>query len=152
MRGSDFALAIAVGCAVGCAVSGAVLKKVLARRSVSSDDAANEEGSFDVTDARSILPSRSNERGITFVLFHASWCMSCHHFKPIFEKVARASALLHPALSFKCVERKVMKNARYEFDVTYFPTVLVFRGNEQIDESIGNGGESSLVELIRKHS
>ncbi|MBI5153904.1 thioredoxin [Candidatus Poribacteria bacterium] len=80
--------------------------------------------------------------------FWATWCGPCLRVAPIVEELARESAG-----KFKVGKLDVDQNGETasQFGVMSIPTLIVFKGGEEVDRIVGAVPKSQLQTLIARH-
>jgi thioredoxin 1 len=79
--------------------------------------------------------------------FWAEWCAPCRALAPTLEEVAAEFKD-----KIKVVKVNIDENpgAPTQFGVRSIPTLIVFKGGQQIDQTLGNVPKSQVVSLINK--
>lgn len=86
--------------------------------------------------------------GVSLVFFHASWCTKCKEQRPAFE-AASANTQRGTAQFFE-VEYEDYKEIADAYDVTGFPTMVLFKDGKETKRFKGTGhSESELIEAIK---
>jgi thioredoxin 1 len=84
---------------------------------------------------------------LVLVDFWAEWCGPCRMIAPVLEKLQESYGD-----KVKIVKVNVDENSELagEYGVQSIPNLLVFKGGEKVDSSIGASGEETLRKLIDK--
>ncbi len=85
-------------------------------------------------------------KGLAFVDFWADWCGPCKMFSPLFEKAA--SECTEDAAFFKINIDDAAEIAD-EYKVLSIPTVVLFKGGEEIDRSVGVVSKDKILGMIK---
>lgn len=81
--------------------------------------------------------------------FWATWCAPCRAIAPLLEELAADEAE-----SLKVVKLDVQSNMQtaMKYGVTNIPTLLVFKGGEEVGRKVGaGGGMNALRKLVQSH-
>lgn len=76
------------------------------------------------------LAQERNKFDQIVVMFHAPWCGACQQLKPKFIDVAEQFPQSEPSVGFFFVDATQEQPLALQFDITYFPLVVLIRGNE----------------------
>ena len=78
--------------------------------------------------------------------FWAEWCMPCRMFAPVFEEISEE-------LAGKAVFGKInvdeQPDLAQKYKVMTIPTVLLFKGGEPVDKSVGGMTKDELIEFVK---
>ncbi len=85
--------------------------------------------------------------GVSVIDFWATWCGPCRMMAPAFEAVA--GKLAGQAAFFKVNIDEAPELAE-RFGVMSIPTLLVLRGGQPVDSSVGARSEAALEAYVRK--
>lgn len=77
--------------------------------------------------------------------FYSETCPPCKTFRPIFEKVAQR----HPGANFGVVNYEQAPNAVEAVDIHSVPTMIVFRGGQEVQRHLGVMSEAQLEAFVR---
>lgn len=99
----------------------------------------------DIDDPAGVVPTGP---GVTFVLFHASWCGHCKQLMPHFQEMAKA----YPQAKFNAVSNDVLSQSpkAQDLGIQGFPTMHVYKNGQAIDSMVGNQGPEKLKAIIEK--
>jgi thioredoxin 1 len=80
--------------------------------------------------------------------FWADWCVPCHMVSPVVEEIARD----HSA-TLKAVKMNVDDNpdTPRKYGVMSIPTLIVFRGGQEIARVVGARGKEAILREIEPH-
>lgn len=80
--------------------------------------------------------------------FYADWCGPCKMLSPIIDQVANE-------LEGKVIVAKANTDECYDICVKYriasIPTLLLFKGGEVVEKSLGLTDKTKILEMILKH-
>lgn len=85
--------------------------------------------------------------GFTVVDFFATWCGPCKMFTPILE----AAADHLPDVHFYKVDIDADMSLAERYRIMTVPTLLIFKGGELVDQSVGVINENQLKAILDKH-
>ncbi|HEY7223511.1 MAG TPA: thioredoxin [Micromonosporaceae bacterium] len=88
----------------------------------------------------------SEASGITLVDFWADWCVPCHRFAPVFEKVSEN----HSDITFAKVDTEAEVALAAELDISSIPTIMAIRDGVVVFQQAGALPEPLLENLITK--
>lgn len=84
---------------------------------------------------------------LTIVDFYADWCGPCRTLGPIIEKVSEEKSV-----KLIKVNADDSKELASDFNVRGIPTVIFFKGGQEVDRIVGLKQADSYNEIIEKHS
>jgi thioredoxin 1 len=87
-----------------------------------------------------------NAAGITVVDFWADWCVPCHQFSPVFERVSEK----HPDITFGKVDTEAELELAARLGIFAMPTVMVIRDGVVVYQEPGALPERLVEALISK--
>jgi thioredoxin 1 len=82
--------------------------------------------------------------GITLIDFWADWCMPCHRFAPVYEKVSEK----HPDITFAKVDTEAEQELSLELGIVSIPTIMVIRDGVLVFQHSGMLPENLLENVI----
>ena len=85
-----------------------------------------------------------SDNPMVIVDFWAPWCGPCRGFAPIFEKAAEA----HADVVFAKVNTDEQQELAGSFGIRSIPTLMVFKGGQQVATKTGAGPKSELSKWI----
>lgn len=88
-----------------------------------------------------------NSENLTLVDFSASWCMPCKMFKPIVEELAEK----HKDIKVYALDIDEEEEIAKRYRIFSVPTIILFKGGEKIDSSIGLLTYDDLELFINKN-
>lgn len=87
------------------------------------------------------------QNGVTLVDFYADWCGPCRMIAPIIEEIANE-------MSGKIVVAKLdiesAQNTTAKLNVTSIPTIIIFKGGEEVNRVVGVRDKESLLGIIKE--
>lgn len=84
--------------------------------------------------------------GFSVVDFYADWCGPCKIMTPILEEISEENK----NVKFGKINVDKENELAQEFEVMSIPTLIFFKGNEQIDRVTGLLEKEELVKMIKK--
>jgi len=78
--------------------------------------------------------------------FWAEWCMPCRMFAPVFEEVSEE---LEGAVVFGKINVDNQPDLAQKYKIMTIPTVLLFKGGEPVDKSVGGMTKDQLVQFLK---
>jgi Thioredoxin domain-containing protein len=88
----------------------------------------------------------SEASGITLVDFWADWCVPCHRFAPVYERVSEK----HPDVTFAKVDTMAEEELALELRITAIPTIMAIRDGVIVFQHAGLLPEAALDNLIEQ--
>lgn len=76
--------------------------------------------------------------------FWAAWCGPCKMLGPVVEQLSEE----HPEYKVCKVNVDEEKELAAQFNVMSIPTVVVFKGGQRVNESVGFAPKEKLLELL----
>uniref|UniRef100_A0A0K2UEX7 AGAP010217PAlike [Tribolium castaneum] n=1 Tax=Lepeophtheirus salmonis TaxID=72036 RepID=A0A0K2UEX7_LEPSM len=97
---------------------------------------------------------KSSENQKILVMFYAPWCGFCKRLKPIYQKAAETvmTDIQGAAMAAMDVNRPENAPIRKKFNITAFPTILYFEGNEMRYQYPGENDADSFVNFLKNPS
>lgn len=89
-----------------------------------------------------------NSDEIWVIDFWAEWCHPCKELAPIFEKVSEEVE----SVNFGKVDIEDHQSLAQKFGVRAIPTMIVMKGDEQVDRKSGALDEQSLKSWVESNS
>ena len=83
---------------------------------------------------------------LAMVDFYASWCGPCRTLGPIIEKVSEEKNV-----KLLKVDADESKDIASSFGVRGIPTVIFFKGGQEVDRVVGLKQATTYNEIIEKH-
>ena len=83
---------------------------------------------------------------LTMVDMWAPWCGPCRTLTPIIEKVSEEKSV--KLLKINADESRELAS---DFDVRGIPTVIFFKGGQEVDRVVGLKQATTYSEIIEKH-
>ena len=128
-------------CLIGLLVA-TLLWLVLRKKKRCASPPPPPSGLRTITDLGGYLQQHPN----AVVLFHASWCSHCKQLLPTYREVAAQSATL-PMAAMECDNHDEVVQ---RYNLRGYPTILKFRGGQQVAEYTGNRTPNDLTQFCRK--
>lgn len=85
--------------------------------------------------------------GFTVVDFFATWCGPCKMFTPILETAAQKM----PDVHFYKVDIDADMSLAERYRIMTVPTLLIFKGGQLVDQSVGVISEQQLQSILDRH-
>ena len=93
--------------------------------------------------------TKALDSGKTLVVdFWTDWCHSCKNLEPIMDKL---SGVFGTKAEFLKVNADEYPDLTQEYGISAYPTVLVFKNGEIVEQIVGAYPENALKELIQQH-
>ena len=80
--------------------------------------------------------------------FYADWCGPCKMIKPIFEEI---SDEMDGSAKFGKLDIDDQADLAAAYNVMSIPTMLIFKGGEVADKSVGAMPKDSLINFVKKN-
>lgn len=81
--------------------------------------------------------------------FWAAWCMPCKIFAPVFEELADE---MKEVADFGKVNIDDHGELASQYSVTSIPTLILFKGGEEVERIVGVKPKEMISEVIKKHA
>jgi len=85
---------------------------------------------------------------LSIVDFWAEWCGPCRALAPTVEQIAEEFAGKLRVFKMNVDENPETPS---KFHIRGIPTLLFFKGGQQVDQLVGNQPKSSIIKTIEKH-
>ena len=76
--------------------------------------------------------------------FNAAWCGPCNAMKPMLEELAAAN----PAYKIVSIDIDAEDELADDYDVTSIPCLVVFKGGEEVNRSVGLIPRDAIAALV----
>ena len=93
------------------------------------------QGNFEAEVLRSPLPVLAD--------FNADWCGPCRAMRPMLEELAQSD----PGYKIVSIDIDAESELAEEYDVTSIPCLVLFKGGEEMDRSVGLISKDAIAEL-----
>lgn len=87
------------------------------------------------------------EKGVTLVDFYADWCGPCRMIAPIIEDLASE---MNGKITVAKLDIESAQNTTAKFNVTSIPTIILFKGGEEVNRVVGVRDKEALIEMINE--
>ncbi len=87
------------------------------------------------------------EKGVTLVDFYADWCGPCRMIAPIIEDLASE---MNGKVTVAKLDIESAQNTTAKFNVTSIPTIILFKGGEEVNRVVGVRDKEALIEMINE--
>lgn len=87
------------------------------------------------------------EKGVTLVDFYADWCGPCRMIAPIIEDLASE---MNGKITVAKLDIESAQNTTAKFNVTSIPTIILFKGGEEVNRVVGVRDKDALIEMINE--
>lgn len=88
------------------------------------------------------------QNGVTLVDFYADWCGPCRTIAPIIEEIAGE---MSGKITVAKLDIESAQNTTAKLNVTSIPTIIVFKGGEEVNRVVGVRDKQSLLEMIKEN-
>ena len=86
--------------------------------------------------------------GVVLVDFWAEWCVPCHMVSPVVEEIGRDKG---EALQVAKLNIDDNHDVTRRFGVMSIPTLMLFKGGEEVARVVGARGKDALLKEIDPH-
>lgn len=86
--------------------------------------------------------------GVTLVDFYADWCGPCRMIAPIIEEIATE---MSGKVTVAKLDIESAQNTTAKLNVTSIPTIIIFKGGEEVNRVVGVRDKNALMELINEN-
>ena len=86
--------------------------------------------------------------GVVLVDFWAEWCVPCHMVSPVVEEIGRDKG---EALQVAKLNIDDNPDVTRRFGVMSIPTLMLFKGGEEVARVVGARGKDALLKEIDPH-
>lgn len=93
------------------------------------------QGNFEAEVLRSPVPVLAD--------FNADWCGPCRAMRPMLEELAQSD----PGYKIVSIDIDAESELAEEYDVTSIPCLVLFKGGEEMDRSVGLISKDAIAEL-----
>ena len=76
--------------------------------------------------------------------FNAGWCGPCRAMKPMLEELAETN----PGYKIVSIDIDAEDELAEDYDVSSIPCLVVFKGGEEVDRSVGLISKDAIAELV----
>ena len=76
--------------------------------------------------------------------FNAGWCGPCRAMKPMLDELAEAN----PGYKIVSIDIDAEDELADEYDVTSIPCLVVFKGGEEVNRSVGLIAKDAIAALV----
>ena len=88
-------------------------------------------------------------KGMPLVVdFWAGWCMPCRVYAPVVEEAADD---LDGKADFGKVNIDDQRELALEYDIMSIPTLVVFKGGEEMERLVGVRKKEEIIEAVNRH-
>lgn len=87
------------------------------------------------------------ENGVTLVDFYADWCGPCRMIAPIIEDLANE---MSGKITVAKLDIESAQNTTAKFNVTSIPTIILFKGGEEVNRVVGVRDKDAFIEMINE--
>ncbi|WP_098037734.1 thioredoxin [Estrella lausannensis] len=85
------------------------------------------------------------QNGVTLVDFYADWCGPCRMIAPIIEDLANE---MSDKITVAKLDIESAQNTTAKFNVTSIPTIILFKGGEEVNRVVGVRDKDAFIEMI----
>lgn len=76
--------------------------------------------------------------------FNAGWCGPCRAMKPMLEELAETN----PGFKIVSIDIDAEDELAEDYDVSSIPCLVVFKGGEEVNRSVGLIAKDAIAELV----